>query len=137
MATNEDAIGLLAGFDKMGVVHDLAYIDPPYGGNQSDYAAMYRFFNEYITLKHEDDDVNASRFIKTKGYDKEFDDLLDALKKIPCLVFSYNDSSWCKIEGIVSAVKRFRGDVVVEKVDYSYGYRDQSNPAQEYIILAE
>jgi DNA adenine methylase len=142
LATNEDAIDLIAKFNSMDVTHDIVYIDPPYGGNQSDYAAMYRFFNEYISIKRYEEDTSqfaeqSSRFVQTKGYDQQFCDLLEVTKKNPRLVFSYNDSSWCKIEDIVKAIKRFRSNVVVEEVDYSYGYRDQSNPAQEYIILAE
>ena len=34
---------------------DICYIDPPYGGSQSDYAKMYAFFEEYIYRKPVDE----------------------------------------------------------------------------------
>lgn len=136
-ALNMDALQLFEYLEQIKYEADIAYIDPPYGGQQSNYAEMYKFFNDYLGGMPEGSEKQAERFVKTKGYNEQFADLLDAATKIPRLVFSYNDSSWCKIEDIVESIKRFRKDVSVEEVDYSYGYRDQSDPAKEYIILAE
>jgi DNA adenine methylase len=136
-ATHKDAIDLLTNHCPQV---DICYIDPPYGGQQSDYASMYSFFNEYITYTALDK-INTSqaakRFVEKKSYGQQFDDLLDAARNIPRLVFSYNDSSWCKVGDIVSAVRRFRPRVDVQEVKYDYNYRDKSTPGIEYIILAE
>lgn len=139
-AFNMDAIELLQYLNQHSLPVDLCYIDPPYGSDQSDYLHMYSFFEEYITqtpLSEMDTQMGAARFVSTRTYDRQFADLLDACRKIPKLVLSYNDSSWCKIDGIVEAIKRAGRKVVVEEVDYPYNYRDKNVPAREFIILAE
>jgi len=134
---NQDALSLL--LNKKPEV-DMAYIDPPYGGQQSDYAAMYAFFEEYIyqkplnELSHLN---NSSKFSKAKGYYDHFVEVMDASSYIPKLVFSYNDSSWCKIEDIESTIKKFRSKVIIDQVDYEYQYRDKKGSSSEYIIVAE
>jgi hypothetical protein len=131
---NEDAIGLLRSGKADGV--DLCYIDPPYGSDQSDYTHMYEFFERYIRGDY-DFQGNDKKFVATSEYSTHFLELLDAASKIPVLVFSYNDSSWSKVDEIVGMIRRFRKKVTVEKVDYPYKYREQRKPAEEYIILAE
>lgn len=136
-ACNEDAIELLNKFNSMGVVHDIVYIDPPYGSSQSNYSQMYQFFNDYIVGQRVEDTEQAQRFVVTKTYSQQFDDLLVAARKNPRLVFSYNNSSWSKIDDIILAVRRFRARVDVHEVRYDYNYRDKEVPGTEYIILAE
>lgn len=117
---------------------DICYIDPPYGGSQSNYSQMYRFFEEYLLNGCQVVETDChKRFVETKSYKQQFETLIDAAKKIPKLVFSYNDESWANVDLIVETIKRFRKDVFVEKVNYEYNYRDTSRAGQEYIILAE
>lgn len=130
---NRDAIELLSSGDANNV--DLCYIDPPYGAEQSNYFIMYRFFEEYIAGQKVEPNENTSKFVSTSNYDSHFEQLLDAARNIPTLVFSYNDSSWSSIEDIEKIIKRFRQKVIVENVEYPYKYRDQKSSAKEYIVL--
>lgn len=122
---------------------DLCYIDPPYGGDQSDYVSMYRFFEEYIHQSGTFDQLShirgATDFSGKGGYEENFAQLLKAAKAIPWLAISYNDSSWAPLDQILAIIKQTRGKVIVEKLNYSYNYRDQSRNTkltQEYLILA-
>jgi len=116
-----------------------AYIDPPYGGDQSDYAKMYEFFEEYLSYVFDIyREVDYAKFASKKGYHEHFEKLLDTSKYIPNLVFSYNNSSWCPIEEIVSIIKKFRSSVQVEELDYDYKYRSSSKDnSKEYIIISK
>lgn len=123
---------------------DLAYIDPPYGGSQSDYGFMYAFFEEMLhghSYKEiEEKRFGADRFIDKSNYKKNFSILLDASKYIPNIIISYNDTSWGTIGEIREVVEEHRNNVVVEEFDYSYKYRDKKNnnkETKEYIIVAK
>ena len=141
LAVNMDVIDLLqSDFCKV----DCAYFDPPYGGQSSDYATMYRFLEEYIyseeleNLAHID---NTNRFIKKKNYEEHFKSMLEAAKHIPIWLFSYNDSSWKGIEHITDLVKQFRNKVTVEVLsdEYRYLYRKRQSRGKssvEYLIIA-
>jgi len=50
-AHNDDALASL-GKAKHDAMIDLAYIDSPYGGGQSDYASMFRFLGSTFTVSH-------------------------------------------------------------------------------------
>jgi len=137
-AFNLDAIDLLTQ-EKPQV--DMAYIDPPYGAEQSDYGKMYAFFEDYLSGRRDEVqyDQHNSRFSgKSRAkYNDSFHEMLEAASYIPNLVFSYNSSSWCKIEDIVQAIKSHRSKVEVEAIDYDYNYRDRSKEkSQEYVIIA-
>lgn len=132
-AYNEDALKLL----KSGKADaDLAYIDPPYGGQQSDYIAMYRFFEEYIyqsgKLDHLDD---GKKFTGSADYYDHFSEILSACSHIKYLVFSYNDSSWADISAIKACIDKHRDTVVIKDINYKYQYRANSD-GTEYIIIA-
>lgn len=123
---------------------DLAYIDPPYGGSQSDYGFMYAFFEEMLhgsSYKEiEEKRFGADRFIDKSNYKKNFSQLLFFSKYIPNIVISYNDTSWGTIDEICEVVKKYRNNVKVEEFDYSYKYRDKKNNekrTKEYIIVAK
>ena len=122
---------------------DLAYIDPPYGSDQSDYANMFAFCEEYIYSKKLCDlnhISNAKKFVVKKDYEKHFQEVLDGAKNIPQWAISYNDSSWAEIEKIKEMVKYFKKDVTVVNIDYEYKYRKQADKGKkgptEYLILA-
>lgn len=131
---NEDAISLLRSGKVDGI--DLGYIDPPYGKDQSDYFSMYQFFEHYVVGSKPSSDSHAKKFVSTSNYSAHFEELLDALSKIPVLVFSYNNSSWSNVDEIVGMIRRFRKTIDVEKVEYPYKYREHREPAKEYIIVA-
>jgi len=137
IATNCDVIDLLqSGFVDV----ECGYFDPPYGGSSSDYLSMYQFFEEFIyeeQIENLPHFKSMDRFSKKTDYEKNFLDLLDAAKNIPIWVFSYNDKSWQGLEHIISLIKKFRGHVVSEIVDYKYKYRSKNNAAgKEYLIAA-
>ncbi|MCK5763735.1 MAG: DNA adenine methylase [Clostridiales bacterium] len=73
---NMDAIDLLKNIKP---VVDLVYIDPPYGGSQSDYGFMYALFEEMLHgdsyEKIEKERFGASRFIKKNNYKNNFEQL--------------------------------------------------------------
>jgi DNA adenine methylase len=118
---------------------DLAYIDPPYGSSQSDYAFMFSFCEEYVysnsinTLPHI---ANSKKFTCSKEYETHFKGLLDAAKHLPQWAISYNDSSWADIDTISKLVKDFKKDVIVVNIDYEYKYRKEKESATEYLVLA-
>ncbi len=144
LAVNMDVIELLqSDFCKV----DCAYFDPPYGGQSSDYATMYRFLEEYIYsdelenlphLKH------TQRFAKKRKYEEHFKAMLEAAENIPIWLFSYNDSSWNGIEHITELVKQFRKKVTVEILSDEYRYlyrkrqgRGEGRSSKEYLIIAK
>ena len=85
---NEDIIELLNS-DKLTPIFTkegkrLVYIDPPYGGQTSDYPKLYSFLEEYIYLKPLDEIEKIqkfNRYSKKKGYEEQFIEFLDALDK--------------------------------------------------------
>lgn len=123
---------------------DCVYFDPPYGGQSSDYATIYRFFEEYIySTKMEDlpHIRNAHKFVSKKHYEKYFVEMLNAAKHIPIWMFSYNDRSWKNIDDIVDLIKTYKRDVKVEILDSKYRYlyrknQGRSDRSSEYFIIA-
>ncbi len=142
LATNMDVIDLLkSDFCKV----DCVYFDPPYGGQSSDYSAMYRFLEEYIyscpleELPHIV--AHGRRFVKKKSYEDSFREMLEAAQHIPIWLFSYNDSSWKDIDYICSLIKEYRSDVCKEVLtdQYRYLYRKmqgRQKKSHEYLIIA-
>ncbi|NJL70526.1 MAG: hypothetical protein HC888_02360 [Candidatus Competibacteraceae bacterium] len=137
-AYNLDAIRLL---EEVRPDVQVGYIDPPYGGSQSDYSFMYSFFEEYIhqspldSLPHIQ---SCNKFSGASDYYKHFDLLLSSSSYIPVLVISYNDSSWASIDDIAKVVSKHRRDVRLHTVEYDYKYRKQASDEQskEYLIVA-
>ena len=141
IATNMDIINLL----KTGLCNvDCAYFDPPYGGQSSDYATIYRFLEEYIyseELEKLPHIVNSHRFIKKTNYEEHFIELLDAAKDVPIWMFSYNDRSWKSIDYICDIVKQYKSDVLIETLDDEYRYlyskkQGRDSKSTEYLIIA-
>lgn len=132
VATKMDAIELLKAHEPDV---DIVYIDPPYGGEQSDYGNMYSFFEEYLGFPQE---LGSDRFTKNKTYDQSFNELLSHLPKNAVWIFSYNDDSWANLDTIVSCIKQFGNrQVLPEKIAYEYNYRSKEKASgKEYIIVA-
>lgn len=107
----------------------IAYIDPPYGGQSSDYPKLYSFLEEYIYMKplNEIEKIQKfNRYAKAKGYEEQFIEFLDALDKTQLFdiwVLSYNESSWKPIEEIIELLKKYKPNVIVKKREYQYNYR--------------
>ena len=137
---NMDAIDFLT---TIHPIVDLCYIDPPYGGDQSDYGYMYSFLEELIYREsYEDIKKNRdgdSRFTSGKKYRDNFDELMGKVSYIPNLIISYNSSSWGTIEEICDVIKKYRSNIVVEEFLYSYKYRNKSkeDKAKEYVIVVK
>lgn len=140
-ATRSDAIELLTTQSKhtSDALNNLSlvYIDPPYGGDQSDYSAMYEFLEFFILgdSYEEEKQKDLKRFAQSKSYKNSFRDLLAELPKQAVWVLSYNDSSWSDIEGIVDSIKQFRNKVSVHEIDYKYHYRKDNSSGTEYVIV--
>ena len=142
LATNMDATQLLkSGFCQV----DCVYFDPPYGGQSSDYATMYRFLEEYIYQRPLEElphiQQYGGKFVSKRNYEENFTEMLDAARHVPVWLFSYNDSSWKNIEYITSVIKAYGRDVVTETLtdQYRYLYRHKqgrSNKSTEYLIIA-
>lgn len=142
VATNMDVVALL----KSGHCNvDCVYFDPPYGGQSSDYATIYRFLEEYIysTPLEELPHIQASaqRFVRRRNYEQNFVEMLDASRHIPIWLFSYNDNSWKDIDYISGVIKQFRSDVqiLVLSDQYRYLYRKcqgRVEKSSEYLIVA-
>lgn len=119
---------------------DLFYIDPPYGGDQSDYAYMYKFFEEYLSRRNFEDIAYlkeaSARFSKTKTYKESFANLLEALPKESSWVISYNNSSWADIGVIKDMVQKHKPNTVVKEIKYEYKYRSSENvTGVEYLLI--
>ncbi len=123
---------------------DCVYFDPPYGGSASDYAAVYRFLEEYIICKSISQEgyieMNGDRFVKKDHYEDNFREMLEAADNIPTWIFSYNDNSWKNVKHIVNIIGEYRNYVRLEVLssDYKYLYRKKENErtGQEYLIIA-
>ena len=120
---------------------DLAYIDPPYGGDSSDYAGMYRFLEEYVHLtnleeiKHISD--HSHKFKSPKEYRDYFENLLAKMTGIATWLLSFNASSWASLEDIVASIQKFKCNVKFIPVEYGYNYRGGKNDVSEQTYLGE
>ena len=139
-SSNMDATELL----KNGCNVDCIYFDPPYAGTvgSSNYASLYRFFEEYIYSKplEEMSHITQSsyKFTQKKDYEKNFLEMLDAANNIPIWLFSYNDKSWATIDDICKSIRQFRS-VKAELLndDYRYKYQEKrTGKTSEYLIIA-
>jgi len=136
VSTNLDAMDLLNLLKINPVDFDVVYIDPPYGGGQSDYANMYQIFEDFLGFDDKHSDKNKKRFTKSKTYKESFNELLTALPGCKW-VFSYNDSSWASVEDIKTHIESFNRQVFLHEVDYKYQYRSkEKSSGTEYIIVA-
>ena len=137
-AYNEDAATFLDTFLTVAPV-DLVYIDPPYGGEQSDYASMYAFCEEYIygdkidNLPHI---KNAKKFSGKKAYEEHFKAILSRCHQFKSWAISYNETSWSSLEAIKSIVGSYKGSVKAINIDHEYRYRKERGKATEYLIIA-
>ena len=142
LKTNMNVIDLLSCSLSDNV--DCIYFDPPYGGQSSDYALMYRFFEEYIYSKPIEDlsHCNKSKtFVNKSTYEGNFINMLNSAKKIPIWIFSYNNTSWKDINYIVGIISQYNRKVVIETLtdEYRYLYRKNNGrtlKGSEYIIFA-
>jgi adenine-specific DNA methylase len=140
--TNIDVIDLLNSPLSDNV--DCIYFDPPYGGQSSDYATMYKFLEEFIYSESFEDlpHYNKARtFVGKKSYEDVFIKMLNSSKKIPIWIFSYNDTSWKDIDYITSIIRQQNRSVIIETLtdEYKYLYRKnrgKSIKGSEYLIFA-
>ena len=139
-SVNFDAIELLKKYQKDKLEIDLCYIDPPYGGKQSDYGYIYSFFEECLYEEKYAAIVERrpglKRFIGAKNYKKNFTELIELTSFIPTLIISYSDSSWGDIDKICDIIKKYR-KCDVEEYKYAYQYRNRkNNNSREYLIIS-
>jgi len=126
---NADAIELLS---QNKVKSDLIYIDPPYGGNSSDYVTLYSFLEEYL-YGCKLNDMNhiqsgRKRFSKNKGYQEQFELFLSLCNPFKYWLLSYNESSYADLDTIINTIKRAgRSKIIVHEVPITYQYRAGKN----------
>jgi len=138
---NCDVIRLL---ESGRVEAELAYFDPPYGGDSSDYSTLYGICEEFIRgcdpMTTPSFAEASKRFCDKAEYGKNFSAMLDLSRKFPIWLFSFNESSYASIEGITSQIRRFRHDIVVRPIkNYGYNYRKRTHSSDresEFLILA-
>jgi adenine-specific DNA methylase len=137
-ASNMDAIELIKQTSPDAI--DLIYIDPPYGGDQSDYASMFSFFESYLRRQVPQEWMNSGgflKFCKSKDYENNFIDLMGYTSSFKNVVISYNDSSWSDIDTIKTIIERFKSEVLIKEIEYEYRYRDaKKKKGTEYLIIA-
>lgn len=106
---------------------DLLYLDPPYGGESSDYASLYKFLEEFVTgTRYEDDHIkveSASKFKGNNGYTDLFKEVLSLSNGYENWLISFNKTSFANLEQITSIVESFGRSVEVKSVSISYNYR--------------
>ena len=106
---------------------DLLYLDPPYGGESSDYAALYRFIEESVAWKRYDDDKekigNAVKFKGKNGYENLFKEVLSVASGYKMWMVSFNRTSFASMDRITSILEGFGRKVKVKSVPISYNYR--------------
>jgi DNA adenine methylase len=137
-AYNMDALELLS---DSKITTDLLYIDPPYGGQQSNYAEMFSFCEEYVhgakldSLPHI---IYANKFVSKKDYKLHFTELLSRADRFPCWAISYNNSSWANEVELEEILKGFGRQVKVISIDYEYKYRAKENRSDstEFLFIA-
>lgn len=138
---NEDVIELInsGNLEKIFTTEKrMIYIDPPYGGQSSDYPKLYSFLEEYIHMKPLDQIEKIqkfNRYAKKKGYEEQFIEFLDALNKINLFdvwVISYNESSFKPIEEIIELLKKYKSTIIVKKKEYQYNYRKNEEQVKKY-----
>jgi hypothetical protein len=136
VARNQDCLDFLSETAEA----DLAYIDPPYGGAQSDYASMFSFCEEFVygeklaDLPHID---NAKKFATAKEFENHFRAVLEiAAKKAETVAVSFNDSSWADADRVKIIMSDYKPRVEVINMDYEYKYRKERGSATEYLFVA-
>jgi adenine-specific DNA-methyltransferase len=136
-AHNLDCLDFLDGIPDV----DLCYIDPPYGGAQSDYASMFAFCEEYVYGKSLDGlphIANSKKFVSAKDFEIHFRDVLSrAAKRAKIVAVSFNDSSWADSDKVQSILKDYKTAVKVINMDYEYKYRKERGSATEYLFIAQ
>jgi len=139
---NEDVIELLNSGDLQKIFTtkpNMIYIDPPYGGQSSDYPKLYSFLEEYIHMKplNEIEKIQKfNRYAKKKGYEEQFIEFLDVLHKLNLFdvwVLSYNESSWKPIDEIITLLKKYKTNIIVKKKEYQYNYRKNETETKKYV----
>ena len=121
---NLDVVDFLSSENPNG---GLLYLDPPYGGESSDYASLYRFIEECVSgIRYEQSRERiekASKFKNKNGYADLFKEVLSSATGYESWVISFNGTSFASLEEIVSIVEGFNRTVKVESASISYNYR--------------
>jgi len=143
LAFSLDAIDLLSNKSILNKDVDLVYIDPPYGGQQSDYYHMFNFFEHVASFWYDIcdiKDVSKERFVSSSHYKDNFLLLLECLKNrdIPTWAISYNNRSWAKIDSIFNLLRKIVPDknVIVKENTYEYNYAGkEKRKGKEFLII--
>ena len=143
---NEDIIDLLKS-DKLQKyfkkdANNIIYLDPPYGGESSDYLKLYSFLEEYIELKTISELVYLqkanNRFNSKNDYYENFSLLLKLIfntELFKIWVLSFNESSFQTIDNITNMLKIYSNKIIIKVKDYQYQYRKDKDTGKEYLII--
>lgn len=130
---NEDALSVISNSPV-----DLLYLDPPYGGYQSDYLRMYSFAEEFINRGDvQQKQLCSDKFASEKSYMYYFEQLIVASEHIPYLLISYSDSGKIGINQIEACLKKYRKNIKLYPIEYEYRNRDRvkNKKSTEFIIF--
>lgn len=110
----------------------LVYLDPPYGGDSSDYSNLYRFAEEYL-YEEKLENLNhikngGKKFNNKKKYNEHFLEVLNKCSAGKYWLISFNASSFNSIENICEMVKKYKEKIIVKSIPIAYNYRkDRTN----------
>ena len=116
---------------------DVAYFDPPYGGNRKqDYTRRFALSECVLGASP----VLAAAFSRPTGHERSLRLLLEAASQIPKVIFSYDSSSWTNIEKIVDVIEGSGRRVRVESVEHAHGkvgLKSSQKAVTESLIIGE
>ncbi len=140
---NMDAIDFLSLLSNLNVdmSNTLIYIDPPYGGDNSDYLDLYSFIESYITgvpfIKDLPYYEKMQRFTSYDRYIYNFNIMLKLLHKLKPkhIIFSFNNSSFIGIKSIKKMLSHY-WNVEIHDTCYNYNFRKNDNRSGiEYLMV--
>jgi adenine-specific DNA methylase len=110
----------------------LVYLDPPYGGNSSDYSNLYRCLEEFLyedKLENLNHIINGGKKFNSKEqYNENFCEVLKRCSMAKYILTSFNASSFNNIEKICNTIKKYRKNILIKSIPIAYNYRkDRTN----------
>ena len=116
---------------------DIIYMDPPYAGTMNDYFGFYGLLDSYITgQKAQPFDNN---FIDKATIIDQFDKLFSNLGNYKYWILSYNSRSKPSKEELLTLLKKYSDDVVVNEMPYVYRVtgKEKKQKDVEYLFVAK
>ncbi len=139
---------------NLNVEADVVYFDPPYltPNSDNDYTRRYHFVEGLVKnwegLEIQENTI-TKKFKRTKSLFDSKSTVYQAFEKLfakyrdSILVISYSSNSLPNKEDMISMLKKYKNDVEVIEIDYTYSFGNQNhkignnaNKVKEYIFVA-